>query len=121
MVSSQFKDAFITYGYGVVAYFKLVKTMIFVFGVITFILALPQIIANLTISSEIIDNSTFFYSTMISNTGDAYTNPNIVPLSIDKVYLSCENSRIVIDAQHNDEVKLFGIIKKEQYMKNEWL
>jgi hypothetical protein len=57
---------------------------------------------------------------MIANTGDAYTNPIISPLSLNRLYLQCENSHIVIDGNHNDTVKLFGIIKKEQYLRNEW-
>ena len=42
----QFEDRFITYGYGVVAFHKMIRSLIKVFALLCLIVALPQVLVN---------------------------------------------------------------------------
>ena len=49
----QFEDQFITYGYGVVAFHKLIRSLIKLFLLLCLIVALPQVIANVYVFGDV--------------------------------------------------------------------
>jgi len=95
-----FSDPLIVYGYGVIAFFKLVKTLIFIFGLISLILAIPQMICYIHFSQyQLQDSISIFFHTTLAQTGDSYPNPFLVPLKLNRLFLTCESSQIYIDEQ----------------------
>lgn len=101
-----FKDIFYEYGYGVVAFFKILKTLIFIFVILTVVVALPPL---LTFSSlkvnpeEIFEGVNSYFWTTLGVMGSAGTQKFIVPYYSNRMNLFCENSVIGSDPQ-------FGII-----------
>lgn len=105
-VDSDFKDIFYEYGYGVIGFFKILKSLIIIFIILSVIVALPPLLTfyKLKINpNEVIDSSNSYFSTTMGVMGAAGPQKFIVPYYSNRLKLFCENSEIGPDSQ-------FGII-----------
>ena len=93
--SYSFKDPFILHGYGVVAFFTLLNTLIKMFALFSVFIALPQIIAYRQFrQDENLESSFALFESTLANTGFSYINRFTAPIAFDRLYMFCENSLI---------------------------
>jgi hypothetical protein len=76
----EFEDPFYEYGYGVVAFFKLIRNLITIFFVLSLVVALPAIISYPLLNVGSVENVNFFYQTTLANSGAAGIHKFLVPL-----------------------------------------
>jgi len=94
-VDSDFKDIFYEYGYGVIGFFKILKSLIFVLTIVSLIVALPPLFTfnKLKINpNEEINSTNSYFSTTMGVMGAAGSQKFIVPFYSNRLKLFCENS-----------------------------
>ncbi|CDW77052.1 UNKNOWN [Stylonychia lemnae] len=98
--AKSFEDPFIKYGYGVVAFFKLLRLLILLFSCLT-MLAMPSILIY-----QNHDNMSSYYGiarTTMGNLGSSYSKCFQAPVELNSLHLTCGDYRI-------GEVSSLGII-----------
>jgi hypothetical protein len=104
------QDIFQEYGYGVEAFFTLLRTLILVIAIISAIIALPQII-GFKYLPKLNDITQSIYDSTLGNSGFSYMNKVVVPLKVNRLYIGCERT-VIDDFQSPDEFdKYVGLIK----------
>ena len=61
------------------------------------------------------DSASFLFITTLARTGDSYPNPFLIPLKLNFLYVSCENSFISNETEKLNP-PMFVIIKYEDYI-----
>lgn len=86
-------DPLIIYGYGVVALFTLMKTLIGVMLFLSVFIALPQILGYIWLPvNNIMDSNFQIYDASLANSGYSYVNTVLVPRQLNSLYIYCEKS-----------------------------
>lgn len=100
---------FTEYGYGVVAYFDLLWSLIKLFFVF-FIISGIQVYHNVNGSLSDLDTNFNVYDTTVSNTGYSYALRVLAPLTVPKLTLMCERTFIQNFTGEANFNKYVGII-----------
>lgn len=94
-------------GYGVVGFFKLIRTLIMQFFIISLFLFVPAMVLSMSTGHH---DAGFIFKTTLANSGSSYVNDYFLPLSINQIYFTCENS-VIEDYETLEEFQQYvGII-----------
>ena len=99
------------YGYGVVAFFTLLSTLMLIMLFISVFIALPQIIGFVYLPLKGDDYKVTMYDTTLGNSGYSYMNKVVVPLRVDRVYIECDRTIIDDFSSQNEFDTYVGLIK----------
>ena len=82
------------YGYGIVAFFKLMESLIKSLLLITICIAIPQIFGNIWLPMSDINPSFQIYDASLANSGYSYVNRILIPSYINSLYVVCDRTII---------------------------
>jgi hypothetical protein len=96
-------DPFMEYGFGVLAFFKIIKTLIFLFFWLSLTVALPEICTYASMDSGNQEAVYPSFPTTLAALGFSYNDKYMAPLKLDRLYMICENSFIA-------DIGVFGVL-----------